>query len=222
MATDDENPPGEPGDDRKVKDIIDAGTRAELERWFGLPSISELEASGRARPEQTVAPDILAVRERRARAIAAVDPAMVEAHRLRTTRCDRLIMFKPNLEVRVDPSIMQFDDTRLPRGTAEPREFEISEELADNMRECAPQALLRDLHRPETTFEAVLEIVDFERERRVDHAALIAETLAMRFTPPNEPLPSRSVRPLLAAARRDRYQDVSSKLAAMPNRRVTE
>jgi len=70
-------------DDKKVKDLIDEATRAELERWFRLPSFEQL-------PDQAVKPaptdkeaERLAIRKRHDDAIAAVDPAMLEAHRRR-------------------------------------------------------------------------------------------------------------------------------------------
>src|SRR5882724_9137742 len=95
-------------DDKKVKDFIDAATRAELEKWFGLPSYEQLAESGRhgglSAPPPAEDPGVTAVRERREKAIAAVDPAMLEAHRRRIEPPEDLIKFRPSLEVHVDPS----------------------------------------------------------------------------------------------------------------------
>src|SRR5689334_7444755 len=115
-------------DDKTVKELIDAATRAELERWFGLPSFTQVEEERAAAPAED--PDIVAVRERREKAIAAVDPAMVEWHRRRTDAPEDLIKFKPTIEVRVDPDVALLDHAMIERGSiAEPREVEIPDAL---------------------------------------------------------------------------------------------
>src|ERR1700733_13970922 len=92
------NSPADP-DEPRAKDVVDAATRADLERWFGLPSFTELADRGiTLRPEgqgqagqaghsvpggQDDPPEVIDARKRREAAIAAVDPAMLEAHRRR-------------------------------------------------------------------------------------------------------------------------------------------
>src|SRR5687768_12485819 len=95
-------------DDKKVKELIDAATRAELEKWFGLPSFDQLEEQQKEAPPEED-PDVVARREAREKAIAAVDPAMLEAHRRRTDPPDDLIQFKPTIELRIDPSVALLD-----------------------------------------------------------------------------------------------------------------
>ena len=73
-------------DDKKVKDLIDEATRAELERWFKLPSFEQLsEQEPEVKPAAAAKEaERLAIRKRYTDAIAAVDPAMLEAHHRRT------------------------------------------------------------------------------------------------------------------------------------------
>ena len=72
-------------DDKKVKELLDSATRADLERWFGLPSYEQLAERGVQPPPPAEDPEFAAIRNRRDEAIASVDPAMVEWHRRRTT-----------------------------------------------------------------------------------------------------------------------------------------
>src|SRR2546423_4836982 len=133
-------------DDKTVKQLIGEATRAELEKWFGLPSFSELAEQGAPPPPDD--PEMIAVRERREQALAAVDPALVARILDRTeVRAETLLQLELTLDVRVDPDIALFDGSLAERAAtiAEPREVEISEELRDDLKECVPQALLRDL-----------------------------------------------------------------------------
>src|SRR5215510_8283576 len=93
-----------PDDDKKVKDLIDAATRAELERWFGLPSFEQLAERGiqPQPPEPPEDPEVATVRKRRNEAIAAIDPAMLEAHRLRVEPAHELIRPRPPVKLNVD------------------------------------------------------------------------------------------------------------------------
>lgn len=212
-------------DDKKVKDLIDAATRAELEKWFGLPSFTEV-AEGAAQPAAPVEdPDVVAVRERRERAIAAVDPAMLEAHRRRVEPPDDLIKFKPVIDVHIDPEVALFDHGMVDRAAsiAEPREVELSEQLLDDLKECTPQALLRDLHRPELDFEKTFEVVDMAAEQRLDVVAAVAEAMSTRWTlPPVEVSSWREGRAVLAELRASRHASWTSDLARLPNRRVQD
>src|SRR5512138_333424 len=144
----------ESDDDAKVKDsLLDAATRAELERWFGLPSFQQVsEEPQRDRAEDD--PEVVAVRDRRAKAIANVDPAMLEAHRRRTTPPDDLIKFAATIDVQIDTDMPLMDTGMVDRlySPAEPRELETDPRLFDDMHDVTPQAILRDLHRSEETF----------------------------------------------------------------------
>jgi hypothetical protein len=212
-------------DDKKVKDLIDAATRAELERWFGLPSFEQLAERGlQPRPaEPPEDPEVAAVRKRRNEAIAAVDPAMLEAHRLRVEPPDELIKPRPPVKLNVDPGISRLDQGMIDRlgAIAEPRQLERPEGLDDDLREATPQALLRDLHRPELDFDKQFEVVDPIAEHRRDIAAIVAEVMAAHIRlPPPEDSPFHKARALLLELRAERHQPWAE--IKMPLRRVTE
>lgn len=217
MSTDD--------DDKTVKEMIDAATRAELERWFGLPSIAQVEEQAKANaPEED--PDVVAVRERRQKAIEAVDPAMVEAHRRRMEAPDTLIRFRALIDVRVNPDFALLDHSMIDRGSsiADPREVEIPEQLRDDLRDCTPQALLRDLHRPEFEFDKTFEIVDHAAEGRIDVVAAVNEVMTTTYRISTAVSTSifHEGREILRELRTDRLAPwTPERLAALPNRRVT-
>jgi hypothetical protein len=211
-------------DDKTVKEMIDAATRAELERWFGLPSITQVEEerAAQAAPED---PEIAAVRERRQKAIEAVDPAMVEAHRRRTDAPEDLLKFKAVIELRIDPDMAFLDYSMIERGAsvADPREIEIPDALRDDLGDCTPQALLRDLHRPEFEFDKTFEVIDYAAENRVDVVALVNEVMTTTYKITAEPTPSlfREGREILRELRTTRLEPwTPERLSALPNRRV--
>src|SRR5512142_2848734 len=160
-------PKDEDDEDPKVKDllegksleqVVDEVTRQQLERWFTLPSFTELAEQGK--PPARVDEEMAEVQKRRAEALAAVDPALVARISYRVEENpETLRNFEQKIDVCVDPDIASFDLAQAERAAsiAEPREVEISEELRDDLKECVPQALLRDLHRPETDFTKTFE-----------------------------------------------------------------
>ncbi len=206
-------------DDTKAKDaVVDAATQMDLERWFGLPSFQELEDKGIPVED----PDMVAVRERREKAIAAVDPAMVEAHRRRTDPRDDLLVFKPSIDVRVDPDVALVDYSMVDRQVAEPREVEIPEPLKDDLKECTPQALLRDLHRPELEFQKTFELVDMAAEQKIDIVAEVASAMATSWKlPPLGGSPFTEANELVRGLRSERKQPWAKLFAQqpLPNRR---
>jgi hypothetical protein len=204
-----------------LEEVVDLATKAELERWFGLPSFTELAEKGVELPED---PEVAAIRERRIKAIAAVDPALLEWMRIRNeVNPESLITFSADIDVRVKLDMTLIDQTMAERGhmIAEPREVEISEALRDDMKDVAPQALLRDLHRPELEFDKTFEIVDVEAERRIDAVAEVAKAMATSWKlPPLEQLPFEQERRRLAEDREIRRRPWRE--LPMPNRRVSE
>jgi hypothetical protein len=217
MATDDDTPET----DKTVKELIDAATRAELERWFGLPSFQEVEE--KAKPAED--PEMLAVQERRQKAIAAVDPEMLEAHRRRMEAPESLLKFKQMIDVRVNPDVALLDHSMIDRAAtiAEPREVEIAEHLLDDLHDCTPQALLRDLHRPELSFDKLFEIVDPVAESRLDAVAIVNEVMGTTYKLP-EPSATifREGGEILRELRTTRYQPwTPEQMAGLPNRRVS-
>jgi hypothetical protein len=215
-------------DDKTVKQLIDASTRAELEKWFGLPSfqqVAEQEQSAAAKPSSVFEEARAAKIARRDAAIAAVDPRMLEAHRRRVELQETLKLFTPDIDVHVDPSIVVFDQVMIDKAhtIAEPRDYERPGDLPDNLQDRTPQALLRDLHRPELSFEKQFEIVDAAAASRIDRHAIIAEALAFRresLSKPEHRL--REARALILEARKDRRRPVAEVTAKLRNRRVKE
>ena len=221
-ASDDSDPSAGPaGGDQKVKELLDAATQADLERWFGLPSFEQLAEQRPVAPAEDA--DTAAARKRREDAIAAVDPALVEAHRLRVEPPREMIQQRPEVRLNVDPEFAPLDQALLDRftGIAEPREVELPMGLDDDLRDCTPQALLRDLHRPELFFDKVFEVVDALGEQRQDSTAIVAEVMTMRLRlPPRHDTPFQEARALLLELRAERRQPWTD--IKMPLRRVTE
>jgi len=230
MAPDDDRPDPKPAAEPTVKDLLagaplasvpDAATQQELERWFGLPSFDQLAERGVELPED---PALVELRERRARAAASVDPALLEALHLRNEVApETLIKFEVRIESRVKPEMGSFDRAMAERGhrIAEPREVEIPEVLRDELKEVVPQALLRDLHRPELTFDKTFEVVDIAAEQRLDIVAEVGSAMSTSWKlPPLDRSPFEQVRRELAADRELRRRPWIE--LPMPNRRVTE
>ena len=216
MATDD--------DDRKVKELLDPATEADLARWFSLPSFHEV--AEQPKPARAVDEEMQAVIDRRARAMASVDPAFVERLRIRNEERPRsLVRFEATIEVRVAEQFGVIDEAMAARAAsiAEPREVEISDELRDDMKECTPQALLRDLHRAERDFDKQFEIVDVAADQRFDIVAEVAQAMATSWKLPalGEP-PLVESEALLAGARAERRRPWTELLPALPRRRVRE
>lgn len=217
MAPDDE-------DDPKVKALLDPATEADLARWFGLPSFDQL--AEQPKPQQVVDEEMQAVIERRDRALAAIDPTLVEALRVRhEVKPETLLKFEATIDVRVDERISKVDEALVDRAMAiaEPRQVEISDELRDDLKECTPQALLRDLHRAEFDFDKTFEIVDFAAEQRFDIVAEVATAMATSWK-----LPELGVSPvvesvaMLEQIRADRRRRWTEYLPSLQNRRVRE
>lgn len=217
-------------DDLKVKQLLegrgplDPSTQADLDRWFGMPSAMQLEEEGKqAGPADDA--DMAVVIERRERAVAAVDPALLDAIRMRTDDRPNPIVFKPTIDVVIDANTAFFDHGMVDRALtiAEPREVEIPEALTDDLKECTPQALLRDLHRPETFFDKVFEIVDAAADQRLDIVAEVKSAMRTSWKLPafgKTPLAeSREMIDQMQAQRRERWVDF---LPHLQNRTVHE
>ena len=215
-------------DDKTVKELIDAATRAELEKWFSLPSFQQLaeqEAAAAARPPSAQEQERAAYIAKVDAALAAVDPKMLEAHGRRVARLSAQKAFTAVIDTHVDPSIMKFDETMTEQAhtIAEPRTYEMPTDRAENLAEATPQALLRDLHRPELFFEKTFEVLDVAEQSRVDRNAIIAEALAFRRASLDrrESL-FREARALVLEVRKDRRRPWIELIQHMRNRRVKE
>jgi hypothetical protein len=210
---------------KSLEQVVDEVTAAQLARWFELPSFQQVEEGEVSPPVED--PEMLAVRERRAKAIAAVDPEMVEAHRRRMEAPWSLIKFEAKIDVHVDPDVAQVDyamaESRI--DSTEPREVERPEDIEDHLRDNTPQALLRDLHRPEIDFQKEFEVVDMAAEQKVDIVELVREAITTNWKLPDlGELPGRELHRIMADLRAERespWGDIP-KRATLPNRRVED
>jgi hypothetical protein len=228
MAIDDD-------DDQRVKEMLEQGTppldpatQAELERWFGLPSVTQLEEEGK-QAGPAADNEMREVVERRERALAAIDPALLDEIRLRTEDIpDPIGTFKSTIDVLIDENGTEmpfFDFAMLDRviSIGEPREVEIPDALLEDLRECTPQALLRDLHRAEEYFDKQFEIVDAAAEQRLDIVVEVREAMRTSWKlPAFGKSPLEESRAELGSIRAQRKQPWTSFLPHLPNRSVTE
>jgi len=219
-------------DERLVKDLIaqgkvplDPATQADLEKWFGLPSVTELEEQGK----QAGPADDAEMREavaRRERAVAAIDPALLDEIRLRTEDIPNPIGTpKRTIDSIIDESIAQFDHVMLAKvaSIADPREVEIPDALIEDLRECTPQALLRDLHRPELYYDKTFEIVDAAAEQRIDVVAEVKSAMRTNWKLPAFPkTPLEESREEYARIRSEHRASWLTYLPHLHNRSVQE
>ena len=219
MATDDE---------LKVKQLLEPSSEVPeeaLARWFSLPSFQQLAEQPPA-PPPVVDEEMAAVREQRARALAAIDPALVASIRERTEeRSATLIKFEAKIDVHVDEQFGAVDEGMVARAhsIAEPREVEISDQMRDDLNECTPQALLRDLHRAVFDFDKQFELVDVSAEQRLDIVAEVKSAMATRWTLPDlGPSPFRQSRAVVEELRAHLRRPWTEGLATLPNRSVRE
>ncbi len=211
-------------DDKKVKDLIDAATRADLERWFSLPSFEQLADQGTKPAPPPEDPAFTAAEKRRAEAVAAIDPAFFEAYCRRIEPERDLIPTRPPIELRVDREISLLDQAMIARQSAiaEPREVQRPDQLEEDLRTSTPQALLRDLHRPTFSFDKVFEMIDPVSELRIDVAARVTEAMTSTHGLPPSATDFREARQLFVELREARRRPWTELIDQMPNRRVTE
>jgi hypothetical protein len=207
---------------QQLDEVVDEATRKELERWFGLPSAEASEAE----PEKPKDAELEEAKKRRAAAIDAVDARLLSRIERRISdRSAELIQFVPDLEVHVDPEVAFFDQNMLAKiaVVADPREVERPDDLADELKSCAPQALLRDLHRPVTDYHIEFEHVDMAAEQKLDIVAEVKKAMSTSWKlPPLGKLPFTEARELLADVRaiRKQYWPALWKKLALTNRRA--
>ena len=223
MAPDDDD------DDRKVKMMLDAATQADLARWFGLPSFTQVEEEALKAPEHVspeLAPAVAAVVERRNEAIEAVDKALLEAIYARHNVDPKdLFVFQQELDVHIDEDFGAIDEVLVAKTSsiAEPREVELPDALIDALKECTPQALLRDLHRAERYFDKTFEVHDALEEARVDASAeaKTAMTTHWKIPPREEPAFHAAMR-VWQEIKAERRRPWTELLSSLPSRRVSE
>lgn len=141
------------------EDDLDPETIAQLARWFGAATPNAAMGSAPA----PVDPDILEAQAAKKRAADSADPALVARLEQWTTSGDPLIKLPPPMEnVGPDTSLPKFDMSVWGLRTAgRAREVEPPDKIREALKERTPQALLRDLHRPETHFgDVYMDMVD--------------------------------------------------------------
>jgi hypothetical protein len=217
-------------DDRKAKDVLAGGgdmdpeTRANLERWFGLPSYEQVAEEAARAPGPAEDAELVARRAAQARAAAAVDPRIEAKLLARTTAAERMLRIPPLPPSVLEAELSVLDPVLLARADlAEPREVDLPVQLREAMSDPTPQALLRDLHRPELEFQLRLEVEEafLEAHAPVDARAVVAEAMSRRRVPempvpPAARVTAEDLAPM-RRARRERWADLRT-----PNRRVTE
>jgi hypothetical protein len=151
-----------------LEDKLDPVTIAQLAAWFDLPSFAELEERRQAEDVPTD-PVYARRKEVHARLAQEIDPTIVARMEARTTAGDPLIRLPPPMEIRLGEDIR----TSKPEQNdymgviGEPRELDLPSWLDDVFREQTPQAILRDLHRPELDYQLYFE--------RIEHQPTLAE-----------------------------------------------
>jgi len=202
------------GNRGQLEEVVDAATAAQLARWFAQPATEA--------PPREDDPEMVEARERRAKAIANVDPRFVDELYARHDVPPDLVKFEQTIDVTV-ADIAVFDDKMIDRTWPEPREVEISEDLRDDLKDCTPQALLRDLHRVETYFSKELELIDFASEARVIASDIVAEVMGTSWTVARFALTAweegHVVLDQVRAERKQRW-DVVIDRGNLPNRKV--
>jgi hypothetical protein len=219
MAPDDD-------DDPKVKQLLDPATEADLARWFNLPSFTQLAEQPKPPPTEGVDEEMQAVIERRAKVLAEIDPRLLESIDYRVEgRPATLLKFKAMIDVRVDQDFGTLDERMIERAAsiADERWRELSDELKEDLKECTPQALLRDLHRAELQFDFQFEHVDIAAEQRLDIVAEVKSAMATSWKlPPFAQSPLIESTAIIAGVREQRRRKWTEFLADLPNRQVTE
>lgn len=167
---------------------LDPAVRAELESWFARPSamvVEEQLEAAEASPATMVlgfgdgmdaqlAAEAAARKKRVEAAAAVIYPWMydlLERHQRYDVR-----PIVPPVPV-LDPSILavRVPDEEEMATIGEPREYGLDREIEAALADAAPQAVLRDLYRPETEFTIELTAPDDESTQPLDgHREVLA------------------------------------------------
>ena len=187
MATPDDDPPdaaAPPPDDTRAKDLS-AGELAELAAWFALPSaVVVQEQQQRAAEESLEEKEWRETRERRDAAAAAADPAFVEwifRHATKPPPFEPLPPVKLTISDHIVLPLVRRElerlDTTDPLLQTDERPYGVPPDIvAAVSNDNAPQAILRDLYRPESTYELRFES-PFDELPDLDPLAAVREAL---------------------------------------------
>lgn len=185
----------------EAREELDPETLAQLAAWFGAPLATP--AGAPARPEGP-----LSKREeaalRRQRALDAVDRAFLDALESKWTQGNTLLrVTRPLGQPRRSPSRFDLDVWRL-QASDELREAERPEDISDALKEPTPQAVLRDLHRPDQQWplrllpeDLGMDVAGARTRARIDTAVRTRYVVRMD----DEPIPARLMLEDMAALR---------------------
>ncbi|WP_428268847.1 hypothetical protein [Haliangium sp.] len=191
--------PSDPPSDLRVGDLLsghvaddelDPETRAQLAAWFGPPGAvptPKPSAGVGPRPARTalegVDPGFLDTLERKWRDHAPLvgvrEQASIAATTSATTR---------------SPCGFDIDAWSLPAPADDERSYDRPEDISDDLKESVPQAVLRDLHRPEQQWplrllpqDMGLDVAGAEASEQI--RTVLAHSLMIRMD--DEPVPAR-------------------------------
>ncbi len=165
---------------RVSREALDPVTVSELAAWFGAPAQSVLDAEAASIREQTALgpdssstafasddgydqyddPELRELWRQRRKAMAAVDAAFLARLESWTGGYDEFVNLPEPMSLPIENGLEQFDLAAWRLNFLEVREWEVDEDLYEALRERAPQAVLRDLHRPVETWPLSLEPTD--------------------------------------------------------------
>lgn len=149
----------------EVEGGLDPATLAELESWFARPSVEAVEASAAAEADADADAETRAYEDalaRRDRACAAADPAFVdhlERHRRARPPAQPVFEPRPVIDERIVLPVVRAE---LERQAGDEAGLELEYQVPTDVSQIlekhnAPQAILRDLFRPEEEYERRLE-----------------------------------------------------------------
>lgn len=184
-----EPPPEEPdaGADEALDDDLDPATIAQLAAWFGPPQAQEWHP-----PEPAEDPRIRTLRERRQRAMAAVDPAFLARLEAKPAEAEALLRLPEPMTLSIERTPLAKLDLgawKLSMGH-DLREHERPEDIADALQERTPQAILRDLHRPEMYWQITLQPQTLDMDIAGERARTrVKEIISTRYTAHRDEMP---------------------------------
>ena len=143
---------------RVPEEELDPATIAQLAAWFGAPLPSQ---DAGPRPGFGEDPEILEVRERRHRAAASVEPEFLAQFEAKPAEAEALLRLPEPLRLSIEErplAKLDMDAWNLVL-SQEIREHERPDDIIDALQERTPQAILRDLHRPEMYWQLTMHSI---------------------------------------------------------------
>lgn len=176
----------------QAREELDPETVAQLAAWFGVPVLTP------AAPPQPEGP--VSKREeaalRRKRALDAVDPGFLAGIERKWAQGDALLCInRPVGQARRSPTRFDLDVWNL-QASDEVREAERPEDISDVLKDPTPQAVLRDLHRPDQQWplrllpeDLGMDVAGTRTRSRIDTALRTKYVVRMD----DEPIPAQLI-----------------------------